>query len=395
MTSSILLAVPVQAAAQSEPYKVFDTRPVITQGPYLVATSGTSTTIVWMTDAPSHSEVRYARGAGLDAAALTSTTEPQQDGLVPVGLRHVVHVTGLEPGATYSYQIVSTRVVKLKAYWPDKGLSTISPVYRFTTLDPRKTTASFSVVTDTHEDVARIRALNKLIDWKATDFFVHTGDAFHWIDDEEHLFRNWLEPTAAALAQTTPLMFARGNHELRGPFARRLLDFVPNVEGRFYFARDAGPVHLLVLDTGEDKPDDTNVYADLNRTVPYRAAELAWLREHLRTEPRVKTAPFRVIVMHQPRWGWLADGNAAWIDAANSGGIDLVVAGHAHKFSYTPPGPDVGHKYHLIVVGQDQVARVDATATELTVVVTGTDGKIVHSLKIARRGAGNGVAAPR
>jgi hypothetical protein len=31
------------------------------------------------------------------------------------------------------------------------------------------------------------------------------------------------------------------------------------------------------------------------------------------------------------------------------------------------------------------VARVDATATELTVVVTATDGKVVQSLKIPRR----------
>ena len=382
---ALMTTVPVGAWAQSEPYKIFDTRPVITQGPYLVATSDTSTTIVWMTDAPSHSKIRYARGAGLEAAALTSTAEPQQDGLVPVGLRHVVHVTGLDPGATYSYQVVSTRVVRLKAYWPDKGLMTSSAVHAFTTLDPRKATVSFSVVTDTHEDLARIRALNKLIDWKATDFFVHTGDAFHWIDDEEHLFRNWLEPTSAALAQTTPLMYARGNHELRGAFARQLYDYIPNADGRFYFARDAGPVHLLVLDTGEDKPDDTNVYADLNRTTPYRAAELSWLREHLRTAPRVRTAPFRVIVMHQPQWGWLAGGNAAWIEAANTAGVDLVVAGHNHKFSYTPPGPNVPHKYHLLVVGQDQVARVDATASELTVVVTGTDGKVVHSLKIPRR----------
>jgi predicted phosphodiesterase len=381
----VMATAPAVAWAQSEPYKVFDTRPVITQGPYLVATSDTSTTIVWMTDAPSHSKVRYARGARLDASALTSTAEPQQDGLVPVGLRHVVHVTGLEPGATYSYQIVSTRVVKLKAYWPDKGLETTSPVHGFATLDPRKPTVSFSVVTDTHEDVARIRALNKLIDWKTTDFFVHTGDAFHWIDDEEHLFRNWLEPTSVALAQTTPLMYARGNHELRGPFARQLFDYIPNTDGRFYFARDAGPVHLLVLDTGEDKPDDTNVYAQLNRTTPYRAAELAWLRDHVRTAPRVRTAPFRVIVMHQPRWGWLADGNAAWVDTANAAAVDLVIAGHNHKFSYTPPGPDVPHKYHLLVIGQDQVARVDATATELTVVVTATDGKVVQSLKIPHR----------
>ena len=382
---SAIVACPAQAYAQSEPYKVFDTRPVVTQGPYLVASSDMSTTIVWLTDTPSHAKVKFGRGAGLAADGLTMTAEPQQDGLVPVGLRHVVHLRGLEPGATYSYQVVSTRVVKLKAYWPDKGLSTESPVYRFTTLDPRRPTASFSVVTDTHEDIPRIRALNKIIDWASTEFLVHTGDAFHWIDSEEQLFRNWLEPTTAGLANTKPLMYARGNHELRGPFARQLFDYVPNIDGRFYFARDAGPVHLLVLDTGEDKPDDTNVYADLNRTIPYRAAELAWLREHLRTAPRVRSAPFRVVVMHQPSWGWLADGNAAWIDAANGAGVDLVIAGHRHRFSYTPPGPDVPHKYHLLVVGQDQVARVSATTTELRVEVVGTDGKVVHALTIPRR----------
>jgi acid phosphatase type 7 len=372
--------------AQSEPYKVFDTRPVITQGPYLVASAGDSTTIVWLTDTPSHSYVRYGRGVNLEAAALTSTAEPQIDGLVPVNLRHVVHLKGLEPGATYSYQVVSTRVVKLRAYWPDKGLSTEGPVRSFTTLDPRRPATSFSVVTDTHEDIPRIRALNKIIDWATTDFLVHAGDAFHWIDSEEQLFRNWLEPTTTALQGRTPLMFARGNHELRGPFARQLFDYVPTVEGRFYFARDSGPVHLIVLDTGEDKPDDTNVYARLNRTVEYRAAELTWFREHVRSAPRVQTAPFRVIVMHQPRWGWLVEGGAAaWVDAANGAGVDLVIAGHTHRYSYTAPGPGVPHTYHLLTVGQDQVARVNATEAELTLVVTGTDRKVIQTLVIPRR----------
>jgi len=380
-----VVLLPSAALAQSEPYKVFDTRPVITQGPYLVATGSTTATVVWITDAPSHSKVRYAKGADVPASGLASVAEPQQDGLVPVGLRHVVHITGLDPGATYSYQAVSTRVVKLKAYWPDKGLSTEAPVARFTTLDPRKPAASFSVVTDTHEDLARIRALNKIIDWTTTEFLVHTGDAFHWLDSEDQLFRNWLEPTLAALGPSRPLMYARGNHELRGPFARELFGYVPTVEGRYYYARDAGPVHLIVLDTGEDKPDDTNVYALLNKTTSYRAGELEWLRGHFKSEPRVRTAPFRVIAMHQPRWGWLADGPQAWMDAADAAGVELVIAGHTHKFSYEPPGPGVPHKYHLLVIGQDQVARVDATAKMLKIVVTGIDGKVVQAIEIPAR----------
>jgi predicted phosphodiesterase len=382
MTSSVLLAVlavtaPTAALAQSEPYTVFDTRPVITEGPYLVATSDTSTTIVWLTDTPSHSKVRFGTGTNLDRVV-----EPQVDGLVPVGTRHVVHLTDLQPGTTYSYQVVSTRVVKLKAYWPDKGLDAESAVHTFTTLDSAKATASFSVVTDTHEDVGRINSLMRMIDWSTTDFLVHAGDAFHWLDTEDQLLRNWLTPTAAALAHRTPLVFARGNHELRGPFARNLVDYLPTVEGRFYYTRDPGPVHLLVLDTTEDKPDDTNVYAKLNQTTTYRDEEFAWLESHVRTSERMRSAPFRLIVMHQPQWGWLAEGPDRWMTLASDAGVDLVIAGHRHRFSYSPPEP--GRAYHLLVLGQDQVARVDATATELTVVVTGVDGVEVHRLVIAR-----------
>jgi hypothetical protein len=169
---------------------------------------------------------------------------------------------------------------------------------------------------------------------------------------------------------------------MRGPYARQLSDYIPTYEGRFYYARNAGPVHLIVLDTGEDKPDDTNVYAELNRTIPYRAEEFAWFQEHVKSIPLVADAPFRVVLMHNPRWGWLADGPDAWIGAANEAGVDLVIAGHRHRFSYTPPGPDVENAYHLLVIGQDQIARVDATRDELRVVVTELDGKIAHSLVI-------------
>jgi UDP-2,3-diacylglucosamine pyrophosphatase LpxH len=89
--------------------------------------------------------------------------------------------------------------------------------------------------------------------------------------------------------------------------------------------------------------------------------------------------------MHQPSWGWLPDGADAWVETANSAGVDLVIAGHHHRASYTPPGPDVEHSYHLLVVGQKQVARVDATAAELKVVVTDLEGTVVHTLAIPRR----------
>jgi hypothetical protein len=307
--------------------------------------------------------------------------------MVPVGTRHVVHLEDLSPGTTYSYEVVATRVVKLKAYWPEMGMDVRSGPHQLTTFDRGSSTVTFSVVTDTHEDVGRINALSGMIDWDRTEFLAHLGDAFHWIDTEEHLFSAWLRPTIQALGHSKPLFFARGNHELRGPSARRLSDYLPTPEGRFYYARDAGPVHLMILDTGEDKPDDTNVYAGLNRTTPYRAAELDWFQEHVRADRRVSEAPFRVILMHAPGWGWLEDGSAEWIETANEAGVDLVMAGHRHRFAHTPPGPGVDHSYHLLVLGQDQVAEVTATADELRVVVTALDGGVVHTLSIPRVGS--------
>jgi predicted phosphodiesterase len=380
-SAAFLLSGPALVWGQQEPYTVYDTKPVLTQGPYLVATSDTTATVVWMTDTPSHSKVRYGTANNLSAVV-----EPQKDGLVPVGTLHVVHLTGLKPGQTYQYQVVSTRVVKLKPYWPDKGITTESPVYSFTTLDPRKPKISFSFITDTHEDIRRINTLLGRIDWSTTDFLVHGGDAFHWIDSEEHLFRNWLEPTTRALQHRIPLVFARGNHELRGAFARSLFNYVPTFEDRYYFARDHGPVHLLVIDSGEDKPDDTNVYAELNRLKAYREQQFAWLQEHVRTSRRLAEAPFRVVVMHQPHWGWVDGQNDKWTALANKAGVDLVIAGHTHRFAYVKPG-ERGNNYHLLIVGQDQVATVDATGSELKVVVMASDGKVVESFTLPAKRA--------
>lgn len=65
-------------------------------------------------------------------------------------------------------------------------------------------------------------------------------------------------------------------------------------------------------------------------------------------------------------------------------GVDLVIAGHRHRFSRMPPG-ERGNDFPILVVGQDQVARVDASAQELRVVVTARDGATVHSFTLAAK----------
>ncbi len=196
-------------------------------------------------------------------------------------------------------------------------------------------------------------------------------------------FQNGWTPSCAPSDSATPLVYARGNHDTRGPFARELSSYVPIEEGRFYYARDAGPIHLVAVDTGEDKPDTTNVYAHLNDFAPYRDRELAWLEDHTRTSKRMAEAPFRIVAMHQPMWGAVQGGNERWTDWANRSKVDLVIAGHTHRFAHIQPGQR-GNNYPILIVGQDQLAKVEATATQLKASVLAKDGSVVESFVIER-----------
>ena len=367
-----------QLLAQNEPYITHDTRPLIMEGPYLVAPAQDGVTIVWKTDTDCHSRVEYG-----ESVVLGNSADVSHHGLVPYGTTHSIRLSGLTPGKTYYYKAVSTRVVKMKPYWPEKGLSIESKVRRFTVPDPEKKTVTFGFITDTHGDLDCLGSNLELVNWERIDFLVHGGDALGHIESEEQLFAKFLRPIIERL-EHRPFVFARGNHEMRGSFARRLYDYLPTQSGQFYYAFDSGPVHFLVLDSGEDKDDDTNVYAGLNRTEQYREQEFAWLQNHVDTDQRIKEAPFRIILIHAPHWGWVDGESDKWTDLANRARVDLVVAGHHHRYSWTPAGTGV-RNHGVLIVGQDQAANVEASATQIKVVVSENSGQVVGEISIQRR----------
>ncbi len=369
--------------AQHTPYKVYDTTPVIIQQPYLVDPAETGITIAWLTDSECQSKIVY----GEKGKGLLHTAEKQINGLIPVDTKHTIRITNLKPGTTYEYKVMSRMVVKLKPYWPDMGNWVESAVYTFTTFSKKKPGATFSVITDTHENIPNIQNLLKMVDWPNTDFFVQTGDALNSAESEKQMFRNWLSPIASGLGSQVPFIYARGNHDLRGPFARSWYDYMPNHTGKFYFATNHGPAHFIILDTGEDKPDSTNVYSGLNNLKEYRKEELSWFKNHVATDPSVKGAPFRIVLMHDPQWGWMEEGETAkWTQTANSANINLIFAGHEHRFKRINPGEADGNKFTILVLGQKQIAHVKVNNEFISVEVRDQENKVVDAFQINRSG---------
>lgn len=165
-------------------------------------------------------------------------------------------------------------------------------------------------------------------------------------------------------------------------------------------ARRHGPLALLTLDTGEDKPDAHPVFAGTAAYEPYRVRQAAWLREAL-ARPEIASAPFKVVFCHIPLRGlpndndglslegfaaWSGDGAKAWMPVLREAGAPLVISGHKHAWRVDDPakglpmqvvggGPDL-HNATLIVL--------EADSQSLRVVIQDLSGKELAQRRVMR-----------
>ena len=134
------------------------------------------------------------------------------------------------------------------------------------------------------------------------DLVFLNGDSLSHLETEGQVLERCLRPASELFASRTPLLLVRGNHETRGAFARELGRYLDLPDGRFYYSFDHGPVHFIVMDTGEDKEDGHWAYSGLTGFDAYRQKEAEWLAREV-ASPAWRQARFRVLVAHMPFFG--------------------------------------------------------------------------------------------
>jgi acid phosphatase type 7 len=355
----------------------------ITHGPYLQGPRAASMTIVWFTNKKCVSRVEFGTDPALSRKAIGS-----HQGLVDANeTRHVVQLDGLEPGKTYHYRVISKEIIKLEPYRASFGKEIASKTFSFRTFDPAKESFSFCVATDNHGQSERLSGLLNRIAWNGVDLMVLDGDMIEYFDEEPRLFDGFLDVCAEKFAAGIPMVFVRGNHETRGALARRLFDYFPTPEGRFYYSFNHGGVHFIVLDSGEDKNDDDQAYSGLADFDAYRRAQAAWLQEDIRSESCGKSA-FRIALLHMPThgedWHGETEIRKLWEPLLNQGGVDLAICGHIHKNIHI--APKVGaNDYDLVIGSPKSVIRVDVTRDRLTVAWDEPSGEVPKAFSRAAR----------
>ena len=319
------------------------------------------------------------------------------DGLRPCADHLAFRLTGLRAGQRCFYRVHAAALGHADPAHTQLGAEIVSETRSFRTLDPDAGEIRFTVWNDTHQTTPTLERLIAMHREQPTDFLFWNGDIFNDIPDEQTLLDQCFRPAGQAFADATPYFLTRGNHDVRGTEARLLPQYLNGPHGQFYYTFRHGPVGFLVLDTGEDKPDDDPAYAGLADFAAYRTAQQQWLAGAVK-DPLFVTAPIRVAFLHIPmvweaeipehwpkvwggRKGWICeDGYHKWHDLLIQAGVKLVISGHTHRHAWFPAKAD--RPYGQLIGGGPQPEQaaaiiVTANARQLNFELRDLQGKTV------------------
>ncbi|MDO4551668.1 MAG: FN3 domain-containing metallophosphoesterase family protein [Planctomycetia bacterium] len=304
-----------------------------------------------------------------------------------------VQMEGLAPGTKYFYRTGTFSVEYPNAYQIKTGAVQLSPIYSFVT-SGKGAESSFAVINDTHANYITFQALDKKLKEMDAAVTIWNGDLGEMYS-EDYAVRTLLYPGQTEYAVRRPVLFVPGNHDYRGAWVRNLekvlINRLPVEKSEKYwklgrnFAIRQGELALIGLDTGEDKPDRHPVFKGMANFEPYRRLQAEWLEEVLQ-KPEIASAPYVVAFCHIPLHptkenanpGDLLEGFAYWHRPSNQlwgpvltkHGVQVVIVGHMHKYSYHPA--EDGRSWAQVVGGAPDIKH----ATVIEGRVTGDKLKI-------------------
>jgi UDP-2,3-diacylglucosamine pyrophosphatase LpxH len=354
----------------------------ITHGPYLQNPGTGGVTIIWTTNRPAVPGVLLT-GPNGEKRFVRNSHDGMTDG---GGTLHKVRIDGLEPGTSYKYNLSSIQILKYQAYKVYYGDTITRKAENFTTLSLKTDKINFLVINDVHENSAKLGSYLRNGKAAEKDFLFFNGDMVDFLQETSQLFAGFLDTATTCFASVKPFYYIRGNHETRGYMARDLKEYFDFKDDRFYYCFDNGPVHFIILDCGEDKPDDNRYYYGLADYDNYRKKELEWLKEEVKSN-NFKNAKFRIVMVHMPiikeekqAWGmkFLADNFGPVLQSA---GINLMMSAHTHRAAFYEKDKS-GFGYPVLVNSNNEFVEVNADLQGIKAVVKDLEGKIINTYSI-------------
>ena len=360
--------------------------------PYLQNLNSREVTIMWITARNCFSWVEYGDGNYTNKKAFA-----YNNGLIEANNRvNKITLENLKPGTAHKYRIVSTEITGFKNSTVQFGETLTGPMLSFTTPAENEEEIKVVIFNDIHD---RPQIIPQLLyrhgytgNVKDYDFVVFNGDCFDWVSSEQQMVDHLIKPCVDIFGSEVPFLLTQGNHECRGGFARHIPAYYAYPDDKYYFSFVRGPVHFLVLDSGEDKTDDSVEYGGLAAFDRYREKQAQWLEKEVATEA-FKKAPFRVLLIHispyhSGDWHGTTHCREVFGPILNKANIDLQLSGHTHR--YMTHEPDKDHNYPIMIgggplEGKRTLMKLHANQKELNLKMIRDDGELVGKFNIPRK----------
>ncbi len=303
--------------------------------PYLQNPTGNGISISWLTNVPVHSWVEYGTDGNLD-----QTLELYVDGQMIVNnFHHKFRLNNLIPGETYSYRVCSREIAVYEAYRKEFGETAISEIYTFRLPAESDTDFKAVILNDLHQRRNLIDMFAELIAEIDYDLVFFNGDNIDDPRDEDQAVASLAYMNEKVRAESVPVFYIRGNHEIRNAYSIGLRDLLDYVDNKTYGAFNWGNTRFVMLDCGEDKDDSHPVYYGLNDFSGLWKDQADFLKMEINST-EFKLADKRVLIHHIPVYG-LGE-NAynpsldEWGEILKDAHFDISLHGHTHRFAYHP-----------------------------------------------------------
>ena len=268
-----------------------------------------------------------------------------------------VRITGLRPGVKYRYRLISKEITMYQPYNIKYGDSIATNWEEFYTLNPNQKSFTFALTNDGHDKPEKVKELLGKVPLNNMDMIFYLGDMISYYEKEEAPYYGYIDPSVELFAKNKPFISIRGNHEMRGKLTRQYMNLIGCPNDRFYNIAYFGNTAIIMLDTGEDKPDSQPVYAGMNSYDNYRMEQFEWLKKEAATK-RFKAAKNKIVLMHIypkvteknpniPEEYAAKELAKLFIPLFNEIGIDLTISGHTHRYFLTEKG-ECGNNFPMI-----------------------------------------------
>ena len=321
-------------------------------GPYLQGLDYNGVTVVFTTSHNGFSKVEVRK----KGAEQSSLFDSRKDGLIMADNTHnVIHIEGLESATEYEYRIVSKQVVSFKPYKVTFGEEYTSPWYAFNTFDPAAREFKFVATNDIHEDATKCEKLLAQQPMDQAEMVFYIGDIISYFHSPEQPYKGFIDTSVEMFAKNKPFAVVRGNHETRGALARTYHNYIHNTrQGKYYAFYTFGSTAVIMLDSGEDKPDSHEVYAGFTAFDEYRLEQVEWLKQVVKSK-EFRRARNRIVMLHIPpakeemkqgvdpklidemlEWHGPKHWGEILLPVLNKADIDVMLSGHEHSFHLIP-----------------------------------------------------------